>query len=166
MVAAAVDTGCAHWFDIGDDGGVVVRSLADGSELAGALPFPATRADFEPVSTKFGLVLMVGEHGAHSEMPVAVGALYAAGDALEFVWLWDSRLGDDSTGDGVSLGPPYGLAPVACESGLGFAPAPRLPSARTEAPAEGIAQRAGLYGSGGRVGDLPQDCSAPLAEPL
>lgn len=165
VVAGAVD-GCGHWFDVGDDGNVVVRDLAGGPEVSGALPFPLSRADFEPVASPHGLVLMVAEQAPESDVPLSVGALYVAGETLEFVMLWDRRLGDDSTGDGTSLGPPYGLAVVTCDSGLGFVAAPRLPSATAEEPSEAIAGRVGLYGAGGRVGDLPEDCSAPLAAPL
>lgn len=165
-VVTGLADGCPFWLQASEDGSIEVRSLADGSSRTGALPFSLSHADLEPVATSHGLLVLVSEVDPDSDVPLSAGALLPGGEGMQFVVLWDRRLGDDSTGDKVSLGPPFGLAPVDCKEGIGFKAMGRLPSASEESPSQAIAERAGLYGEGGRVGDLPDGCDDVLAPPL
>ncbi len=105
---------------------------------------------------ELGPVLLAAVRGPESEVPVQVHVGWLDAGRLGFAPTW---YGLPSVADHTRVGPPWALAPFACDGALALLPAARLPEAEVEGPSEALRAAAGRW-------TIAEDGQASLAESL
>lgn len=139
-----------------------LASVAGYGEVLATGPIPddcgdaLERCELWGVHDELGPVLLVAVLGHESEIPVQVHVGWVDDRRLAFAPSW---YGLSSIADHTRVGPPWALAPFACEGRLTLLPVARLPEAAVEGPSEAVRAAAGRW----TIGD---DGSASLSEAL
>jgi hypothetical protein len=140
------------------DGQLTMRAIAlEGEGLAsvaglgellasGAIPEDCgaalERCELWGVHDELGPVLLMAVRGHESEVPIQVYVGWVDEQRLAFAPSW---YGLSSIADHTRVGPPWALAPFACEGRLALLPAKRLPEADIEHPSEAVLAAAGRW---------------------
>jgi hypothetical protein len=103
------------------------------------------RCELWGVHDELGPLVFVAERGSESEVPVQIYLGWVADSRLAFAPTW---YGLPSIADHTRVGPPWALAPYACDGALALLPTPRLPEAAVEAPSEAVREAAGRWSIG------------------
>lgn len=115
--------------------------LASGS-IPDACGAALERCELWGVHDELGPVLLVAVRGHESEIPIQVYIGWVDERRLGFAPSW---YGLSSIADHTRVGPPWALAPFACEGRLTLLPAARLPEAQTEGPGAAVLAAAGRW---------------------
>lgn len=121
---------------------------ASGGELLATGPIPEEcgealeRCELWGVHDELGPVLLAAVRGHESEVPTQVYVGWIDGQRLGFAPCW---YGLSSVADHTRVGPPWALAPFACDGRLALLPAARLPEAEVEGPNEAVRAAAGRW---------------------
>jgi hypothetical protein len=115
--------------------------LASGS-IPDACGDALERCELWGVHDELGPVLLLAVRGHESEVPVQVYVGWVDAQRLAFAPSW---YGLSSIADHTRVGPPWALAPFACDGRLTLLPAARLPEAEVEGPSEAVRAAAGRW---------------------
>jgi len=124
-----------------------VASQSSGEVLASG-PIPDAcgaaleRCELWGVHDELGPVLLAAVRGHESEVPIQVYVGWVDDRRLAFTPSW---YGLPAVADHTRVGPPWVLAPFACDGRLTLLPAARLPEARVEDPSEAVLAAAGRW---------------------
>ena len=117
-------------------------------ELLASGPIPEAcgaaleRCELWGVHDELGPVLLLAVRGHESEIPIQVYVGWVDDRRLGFAPSW---YGLSSIADHTRVGPPWALAPFACDGRLMLLPAARLPEAAVEDPSEAVRAAAGRW---------------------
>lgn len=100
------------------------------------------RCELWGVHDELGPVLLAAVRGHESEVPIQVYVGWVDDRRLAFAPSW---YGLSSIADHTRVGPPWVLAPFACDGQLLLLPAARLPEAGVEQPSEAVLTAAGRW---------------------
>jgi hypothetical protein len=129
-------------------------------ELLASGPIPEAcgvaleRCELWGVHDELGPILLAAVRGHESEIPIQVYVGWVDQQRLAFAPSW---YGLSSIADHTRVGPPWMLAPFACDGQLTLLPAARLPEAASEGPSEAVLAAAGRW-------TIAADGSASLSE--
>jgi hypothetical protein len=127
--------------------GLVQVAAGVGETLAtGRIPEPCgdalERCELWGVHDALGPVLFLTVRGFESEVPEQVYVGWVDEQRLGFAPCW---YGLPSVADHTRIGPPWALAPFACDGQLRLLPAARLPEAEGEDPSDAVRAAAGRW---------------------
>lgn len=145
-----------------------LASVAAMGEVLASGPIPDAcgaaleRCELWGVYDELGPVLLASVRGHESEVPIQVYVGWVDGRRLAFAPSW---YGLSSVADHTRVGPPWVLAPFACDGRLMLLPAARLPEAAVEDPSAAVLAAAGRWtiaddGSASRSEAGPADAAA------
>lgn len=125
-----------------------LASVAGMGDVLASGPIPEAcgdaleRCELWGVHDELGPVLLLAVRGHESEIPIQVYVGWVDDRRLGFAPSW---YGLSSIADHTRVGPPWALAPFACDGRLMLLPAARLPEAAVEDPSEAVRAAAGRW---------------------